>query len=73
LKLFSRIERELIRKDGACSCTFKTQERIYLELKFLKLIAMNPKGGELLLSMAKSEETPMEASTHSNAQIDVKT
>lgn len=34
---------------------------------------MNPKGGELLLSTVKSEETQMEADTHSDAQIDVKT
>lgn len=44
-----------------------------MELKFLKLISMNPKGGELLLSTVKSEETQMEADTHSDAQIDVKT
>jgi len=37
-----------------------------------KFITMNPKGGELLLNTAKSEETQMEAGTHSNAQIDVK-
>ena len=34
---------------------------------------MNPKGGELLLEKAKSEEIQMEACTHSDAQIDAKT
>jgi len=44
-----------------------------LELTSPKLISMNPKGGELLLSTVKSEEIQMEAGTHSNAQIDVRT
>jgi len=34
---------------------------------------MNPKGGELLLGMVKSEEIQMEANTHSDAQIDAET
>jgi len=39
----------------------------------LKLITMNPKGGELLLGTVKSFEKKMEAETRSNAQIDVNT
>ena len=35
-----------------------------------KLPFMNPKGGELLLIIVKSEETQMEANMHSDAQID---
>jgi len=34
---------------------------------------MNPKGGELLLSKVKPDESRVEALTHSDAQIDVKT
>jgi len=42
-------------------CTSEPHGRIYLEVKESKLTSMNPKGGELLLSKAKSEETQMEA------------
>jgi len=55
------------------SCILIARERIYLEAKLIKLKSMNPKGGELLLSMAKTEEIQLEASTHSDAQIDVET
>jgi len=40
------------------------------EPNLLKLFIMNPKGGELLLIIVKSEETQMEANMHSDAQID---
>jgi len=61
------------RGDGVKSCIPNAQGRIYLELKLFKLITMNPKGGELLLSRLKSGENQMEDRMHSNAQIDAQT
>jgi len=42
-------------------CTLRRSGRIYLERTFFKLNCLNPKGGELWLSKAKSEEIQMEA------------
>jgi len=58
---------------GFLPCTSGALEWIYFAQKLPYLITMNPKGGELFLSTVKSEEIQMEAGTHSNAQIDVKT
>jgi len=48
-------------------------KRFILEIRLSEFILLNPKGGELMLSRLKSDESQMEDRIHSNAQIDVQT